>query len=43
MRQGQLLASGAAAAVLTSEHLSATYQVPVQVYEVQGTPIIHVA
>jgi len=40
MRHGQILAAGPAEAVLTSEVLSTTYGVPVQVYEVDGRKVI---
>ncbi len=40
MRQGQVLHSGPTEAMLTSEHLSETYQVPVQVCQVDGRRLI---
>jgi iron complex transport system ATP-binding protein len=40
MRQGQVLATGPAAATLTAEKLSATYGVPVQVFQVDGRHVI---
>jgi iron complex transport system ATP-binding protein len=40
MRDGQVLATGPAEAVLTAENLSATYEAPVQVFQVDGRRII---
>ena len=40
MRQGQALATGPAGIVLTEQTLSATYGVPVRVYDLDGTRII---
>ncbi len=38
LRAGRVLSSGPAAAALTSGHLSATYGVEVEVFEVNGRP-----
>ncbi len=40
MRDGQVLATGRAETVLTAEKLSATYEAPVSVYQVDGRRII---
>jgi iron complex transport system ATP-binding protein len=40
MRRGQVLADGPVATTLTAEKLSATYGVPVQVFEVDGRRVI---
>ncbi|MBN1137275.1 MAG: ABC transporter ATP-binding protein [Anaerolineae bacterium] len=40
VRHGQLLDAGPTAAILTPEGLSATYGVPVQVFQVNGRPVI---
>mgnify|MGYP001029998049 CR=1 FL=1 len=40
MRQGRIVASGATDAVMTSERLSATYGVPVEVIRVHGRPLV---
>jgi iron complex transport system ATP-binding protein len=40
MRQGQVLDSGPAESMLTADRLSATYEVPVQVFQVDGRRII---
>jgi iron complex transport system ATP-binding protein len=40
LREGRLLAAGPTPAVLTSEHLSATYGVPIEVVMWQGRPLV---
>ena len=40
MRGGQILDAGPAGSVLTNEKLSATYRVPVQVYQIDGRRVI---
>lgn len=40
LRQGSLLAAGAPKDVLTSDHLSATYGIPVEVVTLEGRPVI---
>jgi iron complex transport system ATP-binding protein len=40
VRGGRVLAAGPAEAILTAEQLSATYGVPVQVFQVNGQRII---
>jgi iron complex transport system ATP-binding protein len=40
LRQGQILDAGPAGAMLTAEKLSATYGVPVQVFEINGRRVI---
>jgi iron complex transport system ATP-binding protein len=40
MRQGRVIAHGPVDEVMTSEQLSATYDVPVQVIRVQGRPLV---
>jgi len=40
MREGQVVASGQAEAVLTSETLSETYGVPIRVIHVDGVPLV---
>ncbi len=40
LRAGCVLAAGPAAQVMTADHLSATYGVPVEVLEVRGRPLV---
>jgi iron complex transport system ATP-binding protein len=40
MREGRVLAAGPMRDMLTSEHLSATYGVPVRVALVEGFPVV---
>ena len=40
MRHGQMLGAGPASSVLTAARLSATYGLPVQVFQVDGRRVI---
>jgi ABC-type cobalamin/Fe3+-siderophores transport system ATPase subunit len=40
MRHGQMLGAGPASSVLTADRLSATYGLPVQVFQVDGRRVI---